>query len=422
MTILQGILGILIFPGLAWLLSENRRAFSWRLVAGGLVIQFGLGILLLKLPVLSDILRGFNQVVMALDTATREGTAFVFGYLGGGPTPFEVIRPENSFIVAFQVLPLIIVVSALSSLLFHWGILQKIIAGFAFVLRRNFKIDGASAMGVAASVFLGIIEAPILLKAWLGGMSRSGLFLLLTAGMATVAGTVMVLYASILAPFVDNAAGQIIIASVMSAPAAILMARLMIPETDFPANGSPAETAGTKGEAAPQLTPRTSSAFEAIMNGIGEGVPMVIHIAAVLVVLFAFVSLINMGLGWMEIGDAPLTIQRLAGYLFAPLVWLMGVESSEVLAAGQLMGIKLILNEFVAYSQLGESLSVARHRIIMTYALCGFANFGSLGILVGGLGELLPERKRELVGLTLKALVAGTLATMLTGTIIGLMI
>lgn len=407
MIYLQTSLGLITFIFLAFLLSENKKAIPWKLVVSAVLLQFVLGLVMLNLPILRDGLFIFNKIVLALDQATKDGASFVFGYIGGGNTPFEMKNPANNFIIAFQILPIIIVVSALSALLFHWGILQKIIGLFSLLLRKTLKIDGATGMGVASSIFLGIIESPLFIKPYLEKLSRSGLFTLITAGMATVAGTVMVLYSNILSASVPNAAAQILVASIMSAPAAIMFAQILIPGNeevelenyDLPVN--------------------TKSAFEAIINGTNEGIQMVIGITGVLLVLFAFISLLNMGLGLLPFEKA-ITIQQLAGYIFIPFVWLMGIDSSEIMNAAQLMGIKLMLNEFVAYTQLGNLIVNEKSKLIMTYAMCGFANFGSLGILVGGLGTLMPSRKNEVVSLSLKSILAGTMATMFTGTIIGI--
>lgn len=407
MIYLQTSLGLITFIFLAFLLSENKKAIPWKLVVSAVLLQFVLGLVMLNLPILRDGLFIFNKIVLALDQATKDGASFVFGYIGGGNTPFEMKNPANNFIIAFQILPIIIVVSALSALLFHWGILQKIIGLFSLLLRKTLKIDGATGMGVASSIFLGIIESPLFIKPYLEKLSRSGLFTLITAGMATVAGTVMVLYSNILSASVPNAAAQILVASIMSAPAAIMFAQILIPGNeeielenyDLPVN--------------------TKSAFEAIINGTNEGIQMVIGITGVLLVLFASISLLNMGLGLLPFEKA-ITIQQLAGYIFIPFVWLMGIDSSEIMNAAQLMGIKLMLNEFVAYTQLGNLIVNEKSKLIMTYAMCGFANFGSLGILVGGLGTLMPSRKNEVVSLSLKSILAGTMATMFTGTIIGI--
>jgi CNT family concentrative nucleoside transporter len=407
MSILQGVLGLVVFIGLAWLLSENKAKVRYKMILAALGLQFAIGFVLAKVPVINKSLMWLNKLVLTLDAATKAGTAFVFGYVGGGPAPFTVSDPSKSFIIAFQILPIILVVSALSSLLFHWGVLQKIIKFFAIILQRVLKTDAATGLGVASSIFMGIVESPLLIKPYLRDMSRSGLFSLITAGMATVAGTVMVLYSNILSNVIENAAGQILIASVMSAPAAIMIAQLMIPPSEEVIEDDPIELKAT-----------TKNSFEAIINGTSEGVQMLISISAILIVLFAFIHLINSFLGLF----GAITIQKLAGYIFVPFVWLMGIESVDLMAAGQLMGTKVMVNELVAYFQMGSAgLTSMKSKLIMTYAMCGFANFGTLGILIGGMSTIVPERKNEIVSLAFKSIIAGTLATMITGTIIGLL-
>lgn len=414
MQIVQPIIGIVFFIMLTSLLSEQRDRIPWRIVAGAILLQVILLITLTKIPLISDGLFVFSHIVQGLESATKAGASFIFGYLGGGPVPFEMQSPQHNFIIAFQILPIIIVVSAISSLLFHWGILQKIILGFSWLLRKTLNTDGATGLGVASSIFLGIIESPIFVKPYLKTMSRSGLFSLITAGMATVAGTVMVLYSSILSGVIENAAGQILIASIISAPAAIMISQMIIPPDQKLINNINNVDVTLKSDKA--------SAFEAIIDGTNEGVSMVIGIIGILLVLFAFIAIINNSLGLLPFNE-PITIQKIAGYLFYPFMWLMGIESTDLLQAGQLMGTKLMLNEFVAYSQMaGAPLSNPKSNVIMTYAMCGFANFGSLGILIGGLGTIVPERKNEIVSLSLKAIMAGTIATMLTGTIAGIIL
>jgi CNT family concentrative nucleoside transporter len=414
MHIVQALVGIGSFIGIAFLLSENKKQIRWKMIAGAIILQLIVGLILNKVPVFTDILSGFNQAVLVLNKITKAGTAFVFGYLSGGSQPFEVVSPQNNFILAFEILPVIIVVSALSSLLFHWGVLQKVILFFSWMLRKSLKIDGPTGTGVASSIFFGIIESPLFIRPYLATMPRSSLFTLLTAGMATVAGSVLVLYSVILEKVVPGAATQILIASVMSAPAAIMMGQILIPSDEITPEEEQRETLEIKSE--------TKSSFEAIMNGTNDGISMVIGIAATLLVLFAFIELINLVLALIP-SDQAITIQGIAGYFFYPFMWLMGVSTENLMSAGQLMGTKLMLNEFVSYSMLsGNPLSLAKDNTIMLYAMCGFANFGSLGILIGGLGTIIPERKNEVASLGLKAILAGTLATMLTGTIAGLLV
>ncbi len=411
MTLLQPLLGIIVFVGIGFAFSRDRASISWRVVITGLVLQGLMAVIFLKLPFMTDVFLWLNKGVMAIDSATKSGARFMFGYLAGGQLPFEERQPGTAFIVAFQVLPLIMVVSALASVLTHWGIIQRIVSAMSWLLKKVMGSDGATATGVAASVFLGIIEAPLFIKPYLKKISPSGLFTIMTAAMATVAGTVMVLYASTLSGVIDNAAGQMITASLMSAPAAVMMAHLFMPQRkeDFvTAQDAPRETSNT---------------FEALINGATDGINMVIHIAGIIVVLFSLVALLNLILAELPLKEQ-LTVEVFFGFMFAPFCWLMGIATDELLQAGQLMATKTILNEYVAYLRLSALPSDAlsdQTRLILTYAMCGFANLGSLGILIGGLGIVIPERKHEVVALASKALVAGTLATMLTGCFVALL-
>lgn len=410
----QSALGLGVFLAAAWALSEDRRRASWRVALAGALFQLGLAVLFLKLPALKVAFAAVNELVAALQRATEAGTGFVFGYLGGAPLPFEERQPGASFILAFRALPLILVVSALSSLLTYWGVLPWVVRGFAALLRRGFRLGGALGFGVAANVFVGMVEAPLLIRPYLARMSRSELFVLMSAGMATIAGTVMVLYATVLAPVLPDAAGHLLVASILSAPAAITVALLMVP-------GEPAAA-----DQAPFVPERgASGAMDAITRGTAGGLALLLNVTAMLVVLVALVHLVNGALGLLPaIGGAPLTLERALGWAMAPFTWLMGVPWREAATAGALMGTKTVLNEFLAYLQMAalppEALG-ARSRLIMSYALCGFANLGSLGILIGGLATMAPERRDEIVALGARSLVAGTLATASTASVVGML-
>ena len=412
MDILHSAAGLLVLTFLAWLFSENRRQVDIKATAIGLAVQLGLALILLKLPFSRDFFALLNQAVLALQEASVAGTSFVFGYLGGGDLPFIEKFPGASFILALQALPIILVMSALSSLLFYWRIMPAVVRAFSWALQKTMAVGGALGVGTAANIFVGMIEAPLFIRPYLNRLTRSELFAVMVCGMATIAGTVMVLYASILQPVIPEALGHILIASVISAPAALTVARLMIPETDVP----------TAGDIVP---PRTaSSSMDAITKGTVDGIHFLINITAMLVVLVALVHLANIILALLpEINSAPITLQRLLGYIMAPVVWLLGVPWAEATTAGTLMGTKTIMNEFLAYLDLARlpagTLS-DRSTMIMIYAMCGFANFGSLGIMIGGLGSMAPERKAVVVELGLKSIVAGTIATCMTGAVAGM--
>jgi len=414
----QAVLGLIAFVALAWLLSEGRRRVPWRVVAVGLAAQLLLALLLLRVPPVAAALGWLNRAVMALQAATLEGTAFVFGYLGGGTPPFDPVAPAKSFILAFQGLPLILVVSALSALLFYWGVLPLVVRGFTWALRKTLGLSGAAGVAAAANIFVGMIEAPLLIRPYLTALSRADLFLVMTVGMATIAGNMFVLYAVILGPVVPDAAGNLLTASVMSAPAAVAIAAIMIPG---------AAGAADRADAAALANPESdvTGSTEALVKGTLSGIQLVIGVAATLIVAVALVSLVNQAVGLLpEVAGAPLSLQRILGWGLAPLAWLMGVPWSEAPLAGELMGSKVVLNELIAYLKLAAlpegSLSPAS-RAILLYGLCGFANLGSLGILIGGLCTMVPERRAEIVALGPKSLVSGNLACFMTGAVAGLL-
>ncbi|MES9969376.1 MAG: nucleoside transporter C-terminal domain-containing protein [Candidatus Thiodiazotropha sp.] len=414
MAMLQGLTGLFLIPLLAWLISENRQAFNWRVPVAGLALQLIIAVILLKIPLFQTLFIQLNQGLLALQQATQAGTSFVFGYLGGAESPFLQSDSGSSFILAFRAIPLVLVISALSALLFHWRILPLMVGFFSRLLQKSLNISGALGLGAAANVFVGMVESPLLIRPYLSRLTRSELFSLMTLGMATIAGTVLVLYATLLEGVIANPIGHLLTASLISAPAAIMISRLMIPETQ----------AGTAGELS-QAQP-TNSSMEAITRGTMEGLKLLANIVAMLIVLVALVSLLNQILGLLpDLAGEPLSLQRLLGWLMAPLAWLMGIPWSEATTAGSLLGTKTVLNELLAYLDLSnlpaESLS-ERSRLILTYALCGFANFGSLGIMLGGLGSMVPERHSEIVALGMKSIIAGTLATLLTGTVAGLVL
>jgi len=410
---LQSILGLIVFCAIAWGLSENRRKVKLRVILTGVFIQLVVALALLKLPFFRDFFLILNRLVASLEEATRAGTGFVFGYLGGGDLPFDEKFPGASFVLAFQSLPLVLVISALSALLFYWRILPLVVRAFARALQTSMGIGGAEGVGVSANVFVGMIEAPLLVRPYLERMTRSEIFSLMTSGMATIAGTVMVIYASLLSGVIPDAMGHILIASIISVPAAVMMAKIMVPETK-------PSTPGTVTDPQP-----ARSAMDAVTRGTLQGVELVIHIVAMLVVLVALVHLANLGLGLLPaVEGQDLSLQRLMGWIMAPMVWLMGVPWTEAPVAGALMGTKTILNEFIAYidlSRLEPGTLNPRSLLIMTYAMCGFANPGSLGIMIGGMGTMAPGRRQEIVSLGLRSIVAGTLATCMTGCIVGLL-
>ena len=408
MEILHAAAGLAALVALAWAVSEDRRAVPWRLVLSGIALQAVLAALLLLVPPLRAAVFSLNSALDVLQRATEAGTSFVFGYVGGGPAPFDATHPDAGYALAFRALPIVIVVSALSALLFYWRVLPLIVRAFAWVLEKTLGIGGAVGLSAAANVFVGMVEAPLVIRPYLLELSRSELFIVMVCGMATIAGSVMALYGAILGPVVPDAIGHILIASIVSTPAAITVSVLMVP--------------GPMTHEESVELPRTdASAMGAIARGTVEGVELVIQIAAMLVVFIALVYLANAILSVAPLSP-PLTLQRIFGWLFAPLAWTAGVPWHEAGAAGALLGTKTVLNEFVAYLDLAklpaDQLS-PRSKLLMTYALCGFANFGSLGIMIGGMGAMVPERRAEVIALGMKSIVAGTIATCMTAAIVG---
>ncbi len=408
----QSIAGLVVFACIAWLISENRTKVSIKIIVAGIAIQLAVGLILLKLPVFRDFFISLNRLVLSLEESTAAGTSMVFGYLGGGDLPFAEKFPGASFILAFRALPLILVISALSALLFYWKILPIVVKAFSWSLQKTMGLGGAEGLGVSANIFVGMVESPLFIRPYLKDMTRSELFTLMTTGMATIAGTVMVLYASILSNVIPDIMGHILTASIISVPAAITISKIMVPETGQLTSGE-------------MTAPETAlSAMDAITKGTIQGVKLLINIIAMLIVLVALVHLVNLILGLLpEIGGQPVTLQRLLGLVMAPVVWLMGIPWEEAPVAGSLMGTKTILNELLAYldmSRLAKGALSHKSMVIMTYAMCGFANPGSLGIMIGGMGTMAPERRDEIVALGFRSIVAGTLATCMTGAVVGI--
>ncbi|MFN8735300.1 MAG: NupC/NupG family nucleoside CNT transporter [Betaproteobacteria bacterium] len=408
---LFGCAGLLL---LCWLLSEQRRAVRWRTVGSGLALAFALALGLLHLPPLQAALALVNEGANALQHATQAGTAFVFGHLGGGPLPYAETAPGASFVLAFRALPLVLVVAALSALLFHWRLLPLAVRAFAALLRRTMGVGGTVGVSAAANVFVGMVEAPLVVKPYLARLSRGELFMVMNCGMATIAGTVLVLYAAILGARLPDALGHLLVASIVATPLALVVAALMVP-------GSTTE------EVTINLPREDASSIAAVTRGTLEGVQLLIYIVAMLLVFVALVALANAALGLLPaVAGAPLSLERMLGWLFSPLALLIGVPWHEAAVAGSLLGKKTVLNEFLAYLDLAalppEALS-ERSRLLLTYALAGFANFGSLGIMLGGLGAMLPaERRHELAELGLKSVLAGLLTTCLTAAMVGLVV
>lgn len=408
---LQALAGIAVFTALALPFSASIRQIRWRLVAVAIGLEFAICFLLLRVPPIAAALKQLNLVVAALSEATRHGTAFVFGYAGGAPSPFTVTHPEGLTVFAFQVIPIILVVSALSAVLWYWRVLPVVIRAIAWCFERTLGTTGPAGFAVTANVFVGQVEAPLLVRPYLAGMTRYELLLLMTAGMTMTAGSMMVVYAAMLSSHFDNMLSQLLTKSLMSIPAAILFAHLMLPDD-----------AASREHATPGRL--YTSTMDALTRGTTDGLHIWLSVIAILIVLIAFVALINLGIAELPaVGGAPLSLERIVGWLFAPLAWLMGIPWSEASEAGSLLGIKTVLNEFIAYlrlAELGPGALSPRTRLVVIYALCGFANFASMGIQISGIAAMAPERRADLNALAFRSLVGATLASCLTGAVVGI--
>jgi len=398
---LAGIAGLL---ALAWLSGEKRRAVPWRAVGAGIALQLVMAAVFLKVTLVKEAFLKLNDALLVLEQATQAGTGFVFGYLGGGPAPFQVTDSNATFVLAFRALPLVLVISALSALLFYWRVLPAIVRALSLALEKLMRVGGVVGLSAAANVFVGMVEAPLFVRPYLARVSRGELFAIMVGGMASIAGTVLFLYAAILRPVLPDAVAHLLIASILSAPAALVIAFLMVPP----------EGAVTGGNI--DLRSDASSSMDALTRGTLDGAQLLLNIVAMLVVFVALVALVNLVI-------APYSLQGALGWALAPLAWLCGIPWSEARTAGALLGTKTVINELVAYVELSKLAELSeRSRVLLTYALCGFANFGSLGIMIGGLGTMCPERRTEVVALGLKSIAAGTLATCLTAATVALLI
>ncbi|RIJ28805.1 NupC/NupG family nucleoside CNT transporter [Henriciella algicola] len=407
----RALLGIALIFAIGWGLSEKRSQFPLRLVLGAVAMQFAFALLLFGIPFVRSLLFKANFIVDALQEATRNGTSFVFGYVGDNQAASAIMTGDAPPLFFFQILPVVIVVAALSAILWHWHILRWITKGFAFIFRKLMGLGGATSLAVSANVFMGMTEAPVLVKPYIKGMTRSEIFILMTAGFATIAGSVLVIYTTFLDGVMANPLAQLLTASIIAAPAAVAMALVMIPETTDPS------------ERAHEPDFKYNSTMDAFATGAADGLQIVLNIATMLIAALALLWLVNAGLGALPaVGGEPLSIQRVLGWIFSPLMYMIGVPWSEAPLSGSLMGIKTVLTEFVAFIELGNVPVEAmdpRTRIITAHAICGFANFGSIGILIGGLNIICPERRSTFLELAWKTLIAGTLATCLSGAVVG---
>ena len=413
----RGLLGIALMVLLAWAISEDRSARpTWRWIAGALALQAGLALLIVRVPFVWDAVTLANEAVAAIERATLDGSSYMFGYLGGAPLPFDLAQgAEAPVIIAFQILPLVIVFSALAALLWHWGVLRWLVDGLSFLLRRTLRVSGVVGLSGGANMFLGVVESPLVVRAYFARMSRADLFQVMVLAMATISGAILILYATTLSRTVPDAVGHMISASLISLPAALLIAKLMVPGAASAEGEEP--DAGSQGL-------KFESSIDAIIKGTMDGMQLFLAVIAVIIVVFALVSLADQLLALLPMVDGePLSLKRTFGWLFSPLMWLIGVPWAEAQAAGSLMGTKAILNEYVAYLELAAlppSTFAPRSLLIVTYALCGVANLASIGLLVSTIGTLCPERRAEVAGMGVRSWIAGNMATAMTGAWIGL--
>jgi concentrative nucleoside transporter, CNT family len=415
---LRGVIGIAVLLGLAWGFSENRKGLpGWRWIAGALLMQGLLALLIVRVPAVWAAVGLVNTAVSAVEAATLKGSSYMFGYIGGAEPPL-VLKDgaQPPLVIAFQILPLVIVFSALSALLWHWGVLRWIVNGLSFLLRRSLGVSGPVGLAGGAALFLGVVETPLVTRAYFARATRAELFQLMVLAMATISGALLVLYATTLRAVVPDAVGHMIAASLVSIPAALLIARMMVPQLEGDA------VTADDGEEEPSLV--YDSSIDAIMRGTADGLQLFLSVIAVIIVVFALVALVDGMLAALPlIEGAPLTLKRILGWALSPLMWLIGVPWREAQAAGGLMGTKAVLNEYVAYLELAalpaDTLG-PRATLIVTYALCGVANLASVGLLVSTIGTLCPERRAEAAGLGMKSWIAGNLASAMTGAWIGL--
>jgi CNT family concentrative nucleoside transporter len=413
----QSLLGLVLVLGICWALSEDRRRFPWKMALGAIVLQALLVAALFGLPAVRAVLIGVGHAVDGLAASTQAGVAFVFGFLAGTPEqPYPLTNPGTMFVFAFRVLPVILVVCALAALLWHWRILKWITQGFGFVFEKTMGLRGPPALATAATIFMGQVEGPIFIRSYLPTLSRSELFMLIAVGMACVSGSTMVAYATILKGVLPNAAAHVLTASIVSAPAGVLLARILVPRD--PATEKPQTLE-------PESDKVYDSSVDALIRGTNDGLTIVLNVGATLIVFVALVAMINGLLALLPpVAGAPLSVERALGVIFAPLAWSLGIPWTDAPAAGSLLGVKLVLTEFTAFIKLGAipvDAMAERSRVIMTYALCGFANIASVGINLAGYSVLVPERRNEVVGMVWKAMLAGFLATCLTASVIGAM-
>lgn len=404
------LLGLFVMLGLAWALSSERKRFPWRVVFWALGLQLTLALIILKTRAGVAFFEFAQRAVTRLNASAIEGAQLVFGRLADQPFLEGEWGAGNGVVLAIAITAMIILISALSSLFYHWGILQRVVQAAAVVMQKSMRTSGSESLAAAANIFMGQTEAPLLIKPYLARMTRSELMALMTGGMATIAGGVMAVYVSF-----GASSGHLLTASVMSAPAALMMAKIMMPET---------EASETAGESIMRTERTTVNGIDALCRGASEGLMLSLNVIAMLIAFVALIALANFlfGLAMRPFG-LDLTLQQVLGYLNAPFAWLIGVPAKDCLLMGEIFGERIVLNEFVGYLHLTGSREAleARSFVLGTYALCGFANFGSVAIQIGGIGALAPERRGELAQLGFRAMIGGLLTCYLTASLVGIL-
>lgn len=404
------LLGIMVFMGLAWLLSAHRRVIPWRAIAGGLFLQFAFAFLTLGTEPGRQVFARMGDLFTNLLSYVEEGSVFVFGGHARDPDSDQFLLTT----FAFGVLPSIVFFSSLVSILYHFGLMQRVVRITALAMQKTLKLSGAESLSVAANIFLGQVEAPLVVRPYLNTMTSSELMAVMMAGFATVAGGVLAAYVKM---GID--AGHLVAASVIAAPASIVIAKIMQPEVEQPL---------TTGQAVVEVETGAVNAIEAAANGAIDGLTLAIQVAGIIIAFLALIALLKAIIGWsLAMLGYSLSLEDLLGIAFAPLAWLVGIEAADCNRAGQLMGLRMISNEFIAYKQLAESMQIGgqlspRSEVLLTYALCGFANFGSIGVQLGGIGAVAPDRRKELARLGLRAMLGGTLACFMTAAVVGVLI
>ncbi len=432
---LRSFMGLLVLLAICWALSRDRRAISWRIVGWGVALQFLFGAIVLLTPMGGGFFGGINDALLKLMKFSEAGSGFLFGDLifntvpvGNGAagsnaplTETGTLAARTGAYVAFHVLPTIIFFSALMAVLYHLGIMQRVIKGVAWVMQRTMRTSGAETVATAGTIFVGLVETPLIVRPYLERMTRSEVFALMTATLATISGGVMVAYVGMLSPWFPTIGGHLMSASVMSAPAAFVVAKLMIPETETP------ETSGTLDISAGNSD--DVNVIDAAGRGGVEGAVLALKVGALLIAFLGLLALVNALIGWAGslLSVEELSLQRIFGWTLSPVAWLLGVPWAEAGTAGQLIGVKTVLNEFIAFRGLADNLAGPdaigpRATIIVSYALCGFANFGSIAMQTAGMGALAPSKRGLLAQLALKSLVAGTMASLMTAAIAGILV